>query len=61
MNGACDAEVDSFDGAILFTGRADELNDVGEGTKFQRNHLSSFVFRLKYGLCLYWSSLCHVR
>ena len=29
MNGACDAEVDSYDAMVLFTGRADDLRDVG--------------------------------
>ena len=29
VNAACDAEEESFDAAILFTGRADELEDVG--------------------------------
>ena len=30
-NDACDAEQDSYDAAILLTGRADDLTDVGPG------------------------------
>jgi len=30
VNGACDAEQDSYDAMVLFTGRGDELADVGQ-------------------------------
>jgi len=31
VNGACDAEQNSYDAMVLFTGRGDELRDVGRG------------------------------
>ena len=31
LNGACDAEDDSFDGMVLLTGRGDNFTDVGRG------------------------------
>jgi hypothetical protein len=39
VNGACDAEEDSFDAMVLLTGRGDELAEVGPGL----SHANSYI------------------
>ena len=43
QNAACDAETDSYDVMVLFTGRGDELGDVGPGLTYSIPRFCEFL------------------
>jgi hypothetical protein len=58
VNGACDAEEDSFDVMVLFTGRGDTLHDVGPRRCGKKTiSFSQLYFRTFSWVCLHWSGV----